>query len=194
MPPEIQGPARPIAEGGFDYGLAVNQVVAVGFVLEHMDAAADLGQNHGADKFIFNPNGFPFTVDRFFGDPIGKRQGINFATTSLVNSFFQEHGIFVGRQRQVCGDVHHFHGHLDGVGPGSVGAARDGFLQFNNVRSIHTPSSARQFSPFDSFQAFLPLFRQFEDDEQEPGETNPGVEPEGAGGAELRIQQRKRIG
>ena len=69
-----------------------------------MNASADFRQDHRADEFVLNPNRFPSAIDRFFGDAIGERQGINFSIAALIDALFQEHRIFVRRGRHISRD------------------------------------------------------------------------------------------
>ena len=57
-------------ERRLDDGLMINQVVAVGLVLQPMDATAEFRQDHHAERFVFNPYCLPRAPHWFFGDAI----------------------------------------------------------------------------------------------------------------------------
>src|SRR5260221_5329361 len=69
-PIELDAAANPGAgeanQCRFDDRLAIKQVITVGLVLQHVNAATNFRQDHGANKFVLDPNGFPFSVNRFF--------------------------------------------------------------------------------------------------------------------------------
>ena len=102
---------------GLDDRLVVNQVIAVGLVLDRVDASAQFRQDQRADEFVFNPDGFPFPVHRFFRNAVGEGQGIDFAAAALIDALFQKHRVFIRGGGQIGGDDQIF-------SPG----AHDGFL------------------------------------------------------------------
>ena len=89
---------------GLDDALVVNQIVAVGLVLNRVDAPADFRQHHHAEKFIFDPDRLPFAVHRLFRDAVGEGQGINLAAAALINPLFQKHRVLVRRRGQIGRD------------------------------------------------------------------------------------------
>jgi hypothetical protein len=52
-------------ERGLDDVLVVNQIVAVGLVLNGVDAPADFRQHQHAEKFVFDPDRLPFRSTGF---------------------------------------------------------------------------------------------------------------------------------
>ena len=86
-----------------DDGLVINQIVAVGLVQDGVNAPADFRQDHHADEFVFDPDGLPFALDRFFGNAVGEGQRINRAAAALINALFQEHRILVRRRGEPGG-------------------------------------------------------------------------------------------
>ena len=103
-------------EGRLDDGLVINRIVAVCFVLQNVNAAANFREDKRANKFVFDPDRFPSAIDRLFSDAIGEWQGIYFATAALVNAFFQEHRVFIRRSREISGNDKVFDAHLDCFG------------------------------------------------------------------------------
>ena len=81
--------------------LSIEKIVAIRLVRADMDAAADLGQNHQRDVFIFEMHGVPGAVRRVLRDPVDKRQWIDFSTAPLVDALLQKHRIWIGRLRLV---------------------------------------------------------------------------------------------
>ena len=102
-------------ERGFDDPLVVNQIVAIGLVLNRVNAPADFGQHQHAQKFIFDPQCFPLSVHGFFRDPVGEGQGINFAAAALINPLFQKHRVLVRRGGQIRWENNFLDAGLDGV-------------------------------------------------------------------------------
>ena len=96
-------PGKP-DERRLDDALVVNQIVAVGFVLNRVDAPANFGQNHHAKEFVFEPDCFPLSVGFGFCNAVRERQGINLAAAALINPLLQKHRILVRRRRQISWD------------------------------------------------------------------------------------------
>ena len=92
-------------QGGLDDRLAINEIVTVGFVPRDMDAPAEFRQDHDLEKFIFQPDRRPGAVCFGVGDPVGKRQRIDFSAAALIDPFFQEHRIQIRRRRHVSRNV-----------------------------------------------------------------------------------------
>ena len=84
-----------------DNMLVVNQIVAVGLVLNAVDAPANFRQHQYAEIIILDPDGLPCSIDRLFGDAINERQRVYLAAAALVNPLFQKHWILVGLLWQV---------------------------------------------------------------------------------------------
>jgi hypothetical protein len=104
-------------ERGLDDGLAVNRVVAVCFVLQDMDTAANFREHKRADEFVFDPYGFPFAVNGFFSNAIRERQRVYFAAAALVNAFLEKHRAFVRRGWEISGNNQVLDTHLDRLDP-----------------------------------------------------------------------------
>ena len=62
-------------EGGLDDILAVDQVIARMAVLDDMDAAADLRQDHHAQVLVLEVDGLPAGRRAHVGDAVGDRFG-----------------------------------------------------------------------------------------------------------------------
>ena len=103
-------------ERGLDDGLAVDGVVSVCFVLEDMDPAANFREYQRANKFILDPDSFPFAVNRLFSNAIREWQRIYFAAAALVNAFLQKHRVFVRRSWEISRNDKVFDAHLDCFG------------------------------------------------------------------------------
>ena len=80
-----------------DHVLAVEEIVVVGFVLAHMNAAADLRQDHQAKVLVFQIDGLVLLIDLLVGKPVGKGVRIYLSTAALINALVEKHGIAVGR-------------------------------------------------------------------------------------------------
>ena len=101
---------------GLDDILAIEKIVAAGLIEAHMDAAADLRQDHHADELVLQVRGLPCVRGLFGGDPAGKRQWIDAPTAALVDALLQEHRILVGRLGQVRRNDHRLLPCLDRAG------------------------------------------------------------------------------
>ena len=99
---------RQADERGFDDALIVNEIVAVGLVENGVNAPADFGQDHYAEKLVFEPDRFPFSIQSGFGNSIREGQRINLAAAALIDAIFQEHRIFVRRGGKISGDGQFF--------------------------------------------------------------------------------------
>ena len=85
----------------FDDVLVVDEVVAVGLVLDRVDATADFRQHEHAEKIILNPDGLPFAIHRFLRDAVRERQRIDLAAAALIDALFEKHRILVRRGGQI---------------------------------------------------------------------------------------------
>ena len=86
---------------GLDYRLVIDEVIAIGLILQNVDSPANFRQYHGADKLVLDPNGLPLPVYRFFRDAIGKGQRVHLTAAPLINALFEKHRVFVRRRREV---------------------------------------------------------------------------------------------
>ena len=91
--------------------LVVGEVILVSFAA--MDAAANLWQHHHLDVFVFEEYCSILFVSPFVRDSVRERIGVNLAAAALVDAFFQEHGIKVGRKNAIGRDDDRFLPHPD---------------------------------------------------------------------------------
>ena len=107
-PVELDAAADPGAgqadQRRFDHVVIVNKIVVVGLIISALDAAAQLGQDHHIQIFVFQAEGVVNTVLFFILDLINNAVRVHFAAAALVNAFFQEHGVFVRLADRVRGD------------------------------------------------------------------------------------------
>ena len=67
----------------------------LGFVIRHLNAATQFGQDHDFQVLVFKKNCIPFLVGLFVQYFFDNRMRINNATASLVNPFLKENWIFL---------------------------------------------------------------------------------------------------
>ena len=99
-PPEIQGPQQP-DQRRFDHVLAIEEVVAIRFVLSNMNAAAYLRKDHETHILIFEMDRPIASLCSLLGDTVREGIRINLAATALIDPLLQKHWIGIGRSRYV---------------------------------------------------------------------------------------------
>ncbi len=82
-------------QGRLDYAVVVDKVVTVGLIQCHLHAPADLRQDHILQVAVFEEHGRVALVDPFVLDAIDDRVRVDHSAGTLVDAFFQEHGVFV---------------------------------------------------------------------------------------------------
>ena len=103
-PVELDAAANPRAgqsdKRRLDDILAVDEVVIVRLVTSHVDAAAELRQDHDSDELVLQMNGRPRVVVRNIGDAVIEGQRIHSAAGALINTLLDEHRIAIGLARR----------------------------------------------------------------------------------------------
>ena len=104
-PVELDPSAHPRSgqadQRGFDDGLVVNEIEAVGLVRRPMDASAEFGENHHGQKFVLDINRVPHPRRGALRNSVGERQRVDASAGALIDAFLQKHRIAVGRERLV---------------------------------------------------------------------------------------------
>ena len=100
-----------------DYILPIEKVISIRLVLADMNSAADLGQNHQADEFVFEKDSVVRAVRFFVADAIGERVRVHLSAAALVHAPFEEHRISFRRGGGVGED-------FDVLFPGPHGTGR----------------------------------------------------------------------
>ena len=75
--------------------VVIDEVVAVGFIIGALNTAAELGQHHHADIFVFKPYGGIGLIGLFVEDFVDDRQGIDLAARTLIDALFKEHRVLI---------------------------------------------------------------------------------------------------
>ena len=84
--------------------LAVEEVVAVGFVEPDLDTPAEFRQDHELDVLVLQHDRLIGPVEFFLGNAVSQRVGIDPSTAALVVALIQEHRIEVRRRRRIGGE------------------------------------------------------------------------------------------
>jgi len=99
-PVELDPTAAPRAgqadQRGFDHRLVVNDIVIVCLVHHAVNAAAELGQDHQVEVFVFDEDRVPRSRLGLFRDPLGAGERINASARSLVDPLLQKHRVGIG--------------------------------------------------------------------------------------------------
>src|SRR5579884_3504663 len=77
---------------GFNYVLAVEELVAVGFIESEVDSPTDLGQDHQAQILVLDMDSLPRTWYSMLRHAFDARQRVDTPAASLVHAVFQKHG------------------------------------------------------------------------------------------------------
>ncbi len=94
-------------ERGLDDVLAVKEVIAVGLVEAHMNAAAEFGQDHEPRTYSFSMwIAFQKPVVRLGLNAIEYGQRIDAAAASLIDALLEEERIAICRMRHVGAERH----------------------------------------------------------------------------------------
>ena len=107
-------------EGRLDHVVAVEEVVVGGLVVAHVDAAAELRQDHEPDPRVLEVHGLPLVRRLLLRDALVEREGEDGARGALVDAGVEEGRVVVGFGRQIRVDRDGFAPHRDGE-PHQVG-------------------------------------------------------------------------
>ncbi len=73
----------------------VNEVTLTDLIISHLDATAQLGQDHYFDVLIFKEETNIFLVFFLVVNLFNYRVWVNFPATALVHPFLEKHGVFI---------------------------------------------------------------------------------------------------
>ena len=149
-----------------DHAVVVDEVIVVRLVERHLNPAAELGQNHDLEIFVFEKDGVVVARRLLVGNRLHHRIGVNCPAAPLVHALFQEERIGVRLASLIRGDRNPLVPGSNGVGSVSVGhdsakspekLRRNGngntpFAALSPLESRTTKTSfIRCFNPFSYF-------------------------------------------
>ena len=83
-------------ERGLDHVVIVNKIIAVRFVIRALDPAAQFGQDHHKQIFIFQAERLVGAIHLFIINFINDTVRVHPAAAALIHPLFQKHRVFIG--------------------------------------------------------------------------------------------------
>ena len=95
-------------QGRLDHVIVIHKIIVVGLVIGPLDPSAQLRQDHHLQIFVLQKDCLVLLILFLMADLLRRRIGIDLSAASLIDSFFQEHGILIRFPRLVGGNRHPF--------------------------------------------------------------------------------------